>query len=270
MATRLSALLLMTSISLGACATSAELAPTEQEEALAAQLQSASIVPATADERAAMENQDLLTQAAFWAEAMELNPADHEAAYKLASVVRRLGNARRASEIARQALALRPQSSELNRELGLALTASGQGGEAIEPLSAALRNAPDDWRLINALGVAFDQAGRSAQARERFTQALLLAPGEPAVLSNLGLSYALAGDPERAEDFLRRAVASGSVDSQVRQNLALVVALQGRFDEAEQIALEDVTPEMAEANMAYVRDMMSSPRRWDDLRGAEG
>jgi uncharacterized lipoprotein YmbA len=48
---------------LAGCATSGELALTEEEEALAAELQARSIVPATADERAAIANQDLLTQA---------------------------------------------------------------------------------------------------------------------------------------------------------------------------------------------------------------
>ena len=52
------------------------------------------------------------------------------------------------------------------------------------------------------------------------------------------------------------------------QNLALVLALQGRFDEAERIASIDTTPEMAAANMAYIRTLMSSPRRWDSLNEA--
>lgn len=267
MAKHLSALLLTAAFALSACATNAELQPTVQEEALAEELQSASIVPATAEEREAIRGQDLLTQAAFWAEALELNPGDHEASVELSIVVRKLGNAGRAAEIARQGLALRPQSVELQTALGLALTAAGQGQQAVEPLSRAARARADDWQVLNALGVALEQSGRSGAARERFAQALMIAPDEPAVLSNLGLSHALAGEPERAEEFLRRAMAVDTATPQVRQNLALVLALQGRFDEAEEVALMDTTPEMAEANMAYVRDMMSSPRRWDTAAG---
>ena len=141
MAARLSAPVLTAvltgALALSACATNAELAPTPQEEALAEELQNASIVPATAEERAAIKSQDLLTQAAFWAEALELNPGDHEAAVELSIAVRKLGNAARAAEIARQALALRPDSPELQTALGLALAAAGQGEQAIEPLSRA-------------------------------------------------------------------------------------------------------------------------------------
>ena len=35
----------------------------------------------------------------------------------------------------------------------------------------------------------------------------------------------------------------------------------------EKIALIDSTPEMAEANLEYIRALMSSPRRWEQLRG---
>ena len=97
---------------------------------------------------------------------------------------------------------------------------------------------------------------------------MAIAPDEPSILSNLALSHALAGEPEQAEPLLRRAMDNDLASPQVRQNLALVLALQGRFDEAEQIAAIDSTPEMAAANMAYVRAMMTSPRRWDSLSEA--
>ena len=56
-------------------------------------------------------------------------------------------------------------------------------------------------------------------------------------------------------------------EAAVRQNLALVIALQGRFAEAEEVARYDVTPAMAESNMAYVRAMLTSRRSYDSLRG---
>jgi Flp pilus assembly protein TadD len=270
MRARLSATTLAAAFALSACATSGELAPTEQEEALAADLESRSIVPATEAEREAIGNQDLLTQAAFWAEAHQLNPGDLEAAVQLSTVLRKLGNTERAREVARQGLALYPDDADLLASYGMALTALGQGQQAIEPLSRALNERGEDWRLVNALGVALEQAGRSEAARARFNQARGLAPGEPAILSNLALSHALAGEPEEAERLLRTAADSDRATPQVRQNLALVLALQGRFDEAEEMALVDTTPEMAEANLDYVRSMLSTPRRWDALaEGAE-
>ncbi|MCR9130133.1 MAG: tetratricopeptide repeat protein [Alphaproteobacteria bacterium] len=268
MRARLSAIALA-SLLASACATSSELEMTEQEEAVAEALESRSIAPATADERAAIENQDLLTQAAFWAEAYELNPADREAAYKLSTVLRRLNGAPRAAQVARQALALYPDDVELQTAFGLALTAAGQGAQAVEPLSRAHQAAPDDWRILNALGVALDQSGRADRARGRFEQALLASGGEPSVLNNLALSVMLDGDPERAESLLRRAADDETSGPEVRQNLALALALQGRFDEAESIALVDSTPEMARQNLDYVRALMSSGRTYDRLREAD-
>lgn len=252
-----------------ACATTSELAPTEQEAALAQDLQSRSIVPATAEERAAIENQDLLTQAAFWAEAHQTNPGDKEAAFKLSDVLRKLNNFERAAQVARQALALHPEDGPLLSAYGMALTGMGRGQSAIEPLSRALRNESNDWRLANALGVALEQTGRTDRARAQFEQALVLSGGDAAVLNNLALSHMLGGDPERAETLLRRAADRDEAGPEVRQNLALALALQGRFEEAERQALVDATPDMAEASLAYIRDLMSSGRSYDRLRQME-
>lgn len=255
-------------LALSACANLDAAKPTEQEEALAVDLSARSIVPATEDERAAIERQDLLTQAAFWAEAYELNPGDREAATKLSQTMRRIGRSGRAAQVARQGLALFPDDPDLQAAYGMALVEEGRGERAIEPLSRAARERSQDWPLLNALGVAYEQAGRTSQARARFEQALALAPDEPKVVSNLALSHALAGDADRAEAMLRRAMNQDSAGPEVRQNLALVLALQGEFAEAERIALIDTSPETAERNMAYIRSMLSSPRRWDSLNEA--
>ena len=268
MRARLSALTLSLTL-LSACATSGELALTEEEQELATALESRTIVPATSAEREAVENQDLLTQAAFWAEAYDLNPGDREAAFKLSDVLRRLNGAPRAAEIARQALALYPEDAELQRAYGLALVASGQGGQAVEPLSRAHRSSPNDWRVVNALGVALEQSGRSERAQIRFEQALALSGSDPAVLNNLALSIMLNGDPERAETLLRRAANTELAGPEIRQNLSLALALQGRFDEAEDMALVDSTPEMAQQNLDYVRALMSSGRSYESLRAAD-
>ncbi len=253
-------------LALASCASGgAEVALTEEEQALTEDLRGRDIVPATAAERDAIRNQDPLTQAAFWAEAYELNPADREAAYELSSLLRRLGGPERAAVVARQALALYPEAAELQEAFGLALVAAGQGQQALEPLLRASNATPQDWRLKNALGVAYEQTGRTETARRYFEDALSIAPDEPAVLSNLALSWVLGGEPARGEALLRDAFEKPDSSPQIRQNLALVLALQGRFEEAESVALIDASPEMAEANMAYVRALMSNPRRWESL-----
>jgi Flp pilus assembly protein TadD len=259
--------LMAAAFSLAACATSR----TPEEQALAQDLTDrGSIVPASQQEREAIRSQDLLTQAAFWAEAHELNPADREAAIELSRVLRRIGQSQRAATVARQAMALYPDDIDLHYVYGAALTEGGRGAVAIESLSRVSAARPTDWRVFNILGVAYEQAGMRPQSREQYRQALALAPGEAAVLSNLALSFAFDGDAAQAERLLREAMARPQADATVRQNLALVIALQGRFDEAEAMARVDVSPQTAEANMAYVRAMLTTGRRWDAIRDDSG
>jgi Flp pilus assembly protein TadD len=53
----------------------------------------------------------------------------------------------------------------------------------------------------------------------------------------------------------------------VRQNLALVIGLQGRFDEARAIYAAELPPDQVEANMAYVRSMLTQQNRWNAIKG---
>ncbi len=80
------------------------------------------------------------------------------------------------------------------------------------------------------------------------------------------MSYVLEGDLRTAETYLRSAAGQPSADSRVRQNLALVVGLQGRFDEAEKIASQELSGEQAQANVAYLRSMLSQQNAWNQLK----
>ena len=110
--------------------------------------------------------------------------------------------------------------------------------------------------------LVLDQMGRNAEARKFYQQALAISPEEPSVLSNLGLSHALSKELSQAEEVLRRAAAQPRADGRVRQNLALVIGLQGRFEEAERVVAKDLPPTEAQANVAYLREMLSQPNRW--------
>ncbi len=48
-----------------------------------------------------------------------------------------------------------------------------------------------------------------------------------------------------------------------------MVALQGRFDEARQIASQDSTPQEAEANIAYIRQMIAPANSWNKIKQAD-
>jgi len=81
----------------------------------------------------------------------------------------------------------------------------------------------------------------------------------------MGLSFAMTNELDKAEQHLRKAASMRGVTSQVRQNLALVVGLQGRFPEAEQIARRELSPQQADANVAYLRSMLSQQNSWQKL-----
>jgi Flp pilus assembly protein TadD len=79
----------------------------------------------------------------------------------------------------------------------------------------------------------------------------------------MGLSYAMTNDLNAAEQHLRRAVKMPGATSQIRQNLALVVGLQGRFDEAREMFNRELAPDQVEANMQYIRALLTQQNRWD-------
>jgi len=83
------------------------------------------------------------------------------------------------------------------------------------------------------------------------------------------MSYVLEGDLKSTETQMRQAAQAPGADSRVRQNLALVVGLQGRFKEAEEIASRELAPQQAQANVAYLRTMLSQQNAWNDLREEE-
>ena len=244
---------------LPACSTT-QYTPAETEAAQT--LTPAAYQQRTQEDREAVETQDLFAQAAFWSREYDLNPADLEAAIKLSSSLRRLGNPAQALEIAQTARAMYPRDTNLMAEYGANLIALERGKEAIAPLSTAVRGAPQNARLWSLLGAAHDQMAQYDRARELYGRALSITPNDPSVMANLGLSFALQGDARTAEIWLRRAAANPQASPGVRQNLALVLGLQGKYDEAEALARQDLDPNSAENNLAYMRSMRSGSRSY--------
>ena len=76
--------------------------------------------------------------------------------------------------------------------------------------------------------------------------------------SNLGLWYATHGQKSVAETYLRRAVVQAGAQAQERQNLALVLGMEGKLAEAETLMREDLPPEVAASNMAYLHTVSAA------------
>lgn len=197
--------------------------------------------------------------------AYEQNPKDREAGLNYANMLRMTGRNAQSLAVMQQVAIHHPKDREVLAAYGKAQAAAGQLEQALDTISRAQTPDRPDWKLKSAEGAILDQLGRSAEARARYREALDIQPNEPTVLSNLGMSYLLTKDLKTAETYLRSAAKQPGAFSGVRQNLALAVGLQGRFAEAEKIAREELSPEQAEANVAYLRGMLSQQNSWQKL-----
>jgi Flp pilus assembly protein TadD len=151
--------------------------------------------------------------------------------------------------------------------LGKKLVQNGQAVDALPILEQAAAAPGADWRVHSALGSAYDQQQLFDKAQAEYARALALQPNELSVLNNMGMSYALQGNLKQAESVLRQAsqLPGAQNEPRIRQNLALVVGLQGRFEEARKIASEELPPDQVEANLDYLKKMLSQPNTWQQL-----
>ncbi|WNV08636.1 tetratricopeptide repeat protein [Tardiphaga sp. 709] len=193
-----------------------------------------------------------------YGERYRANPKDADIALRYGQALRANGQRAQAVSVFEQATLTNPGNRPLLAGYGRALADAGSFQRAFDVLTTAHSPANPDWRILSAQGAVLDQMGRHDEARRYYDSALKIRPEEPSVLSNLGLSYMLSKDLPQAEATLRRAQGRGNVDPRVRQNLGLVVGLQGRFGEAESIVRADLPPDEAAANVAYLKQMLSS------------
>ena len=194
------------------------------------------------------------------------NPNDKRIATNYAAALQMDGDADQSLAVMRKLAIALPKDRDVLAAYGKALAANGQFEAALDAVRRAQTPEYPDWRLVSAEAAILDQIGQKDDARQLYRKALELKPNEPSVLSNLGMSYVLEGDLRTAETYMRSAAQQPNADSRVRQNLALVVGLQGRFDEAEKIASQELSPEQAQANVAYLRQMLAQQNAWSQLK----
>jgi Flp pilus assembly protein TadD len=193
-------------------------------------------------------------------------PKDKTIGLEYASALRTAGRDDQALAVMQQMVIYHPDDNNVLAAYGKALASSGDLIKALEVINRAQRPDNPDWKLLSAQGAVLDQLERPEEARTYYRKALDIVPNEPSVLSNLGMSYLLTNDLSSAETFLKKAIALPGADSRVRQNLALVVGLQGRFQEAETIAAGELSKADAQANIAYLRQMLSQQNAWNLLK----
>ncbi|MBY0613483.1 MAG: tetratricopeptide repeat protein [Beijerinckiaceae bacterium] len=196
-------------------------------------------------------------------------PGEKAVSLRYAQVLRALGQHAQAVAVLEAASIANQKDTEVQAAYGKALIEAGRLDQAATVLASV--NTPDrpDWRILSAQGTIADQQSRHEDAQRFYHDALKIAPNEPTILSNLGLSYALSKRLDLAEQTLRQAAGAPKTDPRVRGNLALVLALQGKFKESEEVASRDLSLADAEANVSYVRQMITQKNSWKQIEKAE-
>jgi Flp pilus assembly protein TadD len=197
------------------------------------------------------------------------HPQDKATIIYYAAALRSANQPEQAVSVLESGLALYKRDVDLKVAYAKALAAGGRFDQALNVVNDAIDPTTPDWNALLVKGAILDQSGRNEQAREVYQQAQLSAPDEASLEANIGLSYAMTNDLALAEQHLRRAVTLRGANSQVRQNLALVICLQGRFDECKAMFAKELPPAQVEANMSYVRALLTQQNRWDLIKGAK-
>ncbi len=196
------------------------------------------------------------------------NPDDKRTVIYYAAALRSAGQADQSVSVIEAALARHKNDIDLKVAYAKALSAAGNFDQALNVINDAIDPAAPDWNALLVKGAILDQSGDNADARAIYQQALLTSPNQPALEANLGLSFAMTNNLDQAEAHLRKAVSMPGCTSQIRQNLALVIGLQGRFDEARQMFAAELPDDQVEANMNYIRALLTQQNRWDLIKGA--
>ncbi|MBS3649738.1 tetratricopeptide repeat protein [Pseudaminobacter sp. 19-2017] len=216
-----------------------------------------------------LSNSELAGAASSLGKAYTKDTKNRDVALRYATVLQMQGETDQSLAVMRKLVIDHPKDRPVLAAYGKSLAAAGQLEPALDAIRRAQTPEYPDWKLLSAEGAILDQIGKKAEARELYRKALDLKPNEPSVLSNLGMSYVLEGDLKTAETYMRDAMNAPGADSRVRQNYALVIGLQGRFDEAEKIASQELSPDQAKANVAYLRSMLAQQNAWSQIKAED-
>ncbi len=215
----------------------------------------------------ATESQTTLTSLA---DQYRKKPKDKVTIIYYSAALRANGQPEQAVAVLEAGLAVHGNDPDVRVAYAKALATAGKFDRALKVVDDTINPAVPDWNALSVKGAILDQMGRNQEARQLYEQALTIAPQEASLYANLGLSYAMTNELTKAEQQLRQAVRMRGATSQIRQNLALIIGLQGRFDEARTLFAAELPPDQVEANMSYIRALLTQQNRWDLIEGAEG
>jgi len=128
----------------------------------------------------AHQRRDLVTAAAQYRRATEVDPSFHEAYHNLALVALDQGDLNLALVACEQALLLRPSDSESRRNFAVALKQAGHPQDAAEQIELFLAAKPAETALhLAAAGLYAGELDDPAKARGHYESVLALEPSHP-------------------------------------------------------------------------------------------
>ncbi|MFN0059266.1 MAG: tetratricopeptide repeat protein [Planctomycetota bacterium] len=202
---------------------------------------------------------DDLARAAF-RKAVEIDPKQHRAIYKLALVDLKNAALDSAVEQFQRVLELRPQHHGAAYNLSLALKRLGKDAESaaarerwqrirdgkqrVATLRAQLRQTPNDAAIIGALAKQHLEMGDVQEAYRAYQEALRLQPREPELLLGLASTLTAAGRVSDAEGIYRALLRQQPPVRGALEPLVTLLRQRGANDEADSIVAEaeKVTP----------------------------
>ena len=129
---------------------------------------------------AAHQRRDLVSAAAQYRRATELDPSFHEAFHNLALVAIDQGDLNLALLACEQALLVKPSDAETRRNFAVALKQSGHPQDAAEQIELFLAAKPSDTAFhLAAAGLYAGELDDPAKARTHYESVLALEPSHP-------------------------------------------------------------------------------------------
>ncbi len=154
-------------------------------------------------------------------------------------------NAVKAVALAERAVEFEGRNASYRMLLGQAYLAAGRFQSAEQAFADTLTLNPEKERAALNLALAQVALGKNEAA-----QSTLADYRDKLAAADFGLAMALAGNPQEAVRVLEFATRAPDATAKTRQNLALAYALAGKWTNAKVMAVQDITPDEADARLA--------------------
>lgn len=174
---------------------------------------------------------DTGTAATLYQRATEQPEADFTAWYRLGETRLASGAVEGAEQAFQQALAREPEQADALLGLGTAQLRLGEARRA-EPLLRQAAERLGSATAYNRWAVANVQLGRLAAARDAFVQASRRAPGDLDARCNLALAYALTDERDQALQTIQGVDSAPGALARQQRNALLVQVLAGQREGA--------------------------------------